>query len=88
MTIRPPLTSGVELCLHMVLGGDGGYWGSNNGDDGYVTGTSSASADAAISISAFNQEIVMGANLQQNAVDMTVVGGNLSNTVIGEDDDA
>lgn len=26
VTIRPPLTSGVELCLHMVLGGDVGYW--------------------------------------------------------------
>ncbi|MFD1330036.1 hypothetical protein ACFQ33_19285, partial [Mycoplana ramosa] len=69
-------------------GGDGGYWGSNNGDDGFVTGTSHASADAAIHLSAFNQEIVLGANLQQNAVDMTVVGGDLTNTVVGEDDDA
>ncbi|URK86226.1 hypothetical protein LP421_02260 (plasmid) [Rhizobium sp. RCAM05350] len=69
-------------------GGDGGTWGSNNGDDGYVTGTSSAAANANVDISAFNQEIVMGANLQQNAVDMTVVGGNLTSSVIGEDDDA
>ena len=31
---------------------------------------------------------MLGANLQQNAVDMTVVGGDLTNTVVGEDDDA
>ena len=30
----------------------------------------------------------MGANLQQNAIDMTVVGGDLTSTVVGEDDDA
>lgn len=65
--------------------GDGGSWGSDNGDDGFVTGTSSAHADAVIDTSAFNQEIVMGANLQQNAVDMTVVGGDLTSTVVGED---
>jgi len=27
----------------------------------------------------------MGANLQQNAVDMTVVGGDLTSTVAGDD---
>ena len=52
-----------------------------------MSGTSSASADAAIDTSAFNQEIVLGANLQQNAIDMTIVGGNLTSTSIGEDDD-
>ena len=67
--------------------GDGGSWGSANGDDGYVTGSSSASADAGIDTSAFNQHIVMGANLQQNAIDMTVVGGSLTSTVVGEDGD-
>jgi len=66
-------------------GGDGGTWGSNNGDDGFVTGTSTASADGIINTSAFNQDIVMGANLQQNAVDMTVVGGDLTSTVAGDD---
>jgi hypothetical protein len=65
--------------------GDGGSWGSGNGDDGYVTGTSAASADGLINTNAFNQEIVLGANLQQNAIDMTVVGGDLSSTVVGED---
>ncbi len=60
-------------------------WGSQNGDDGFVTGTSEASADAIIDISAFNQQIVMGANLQGNTVDTTVVGGDFNNTVTGED---
>jgi hypothetical protein len=69
------------------VGGDGGIWGSNNGDDGYVTGTSSASADAIIDTNAFNMNLSMGANLQQNAVDMTVVGGALSSTTAGEDSD-
>ena len=27
----------------------------------------------------------MGANLQQNAVDMTVVGGDLTSTIVGDD---
>ena len=69
-------------------GGDGGQWGSANGDDGFVTGTSTATADAFVDTSAFNQSIVMGANLQQNAIDMTIVGGSLTSNVIGEDDDA
>ena len=71
--------------------GDGGYadtgsWGSGNGDDGYVNGYSNASADAAIDTTAFNQSIVMGANVLGNTVDMTVVGGNLNSTVVGDDD--
>jgi hypothetical protein len=33
----------------------------------------------------FNQQIVLGANLQGNTIDMTVVGGNLSSTVTGDD---
>lgn len=67
-------------------GGSVGNWGSNNGDDGYVTGESYASAAAVIDVSAFNQNIVMGANVLGNTVDMTVVGGSLSSTVIGDDD--
>ena len=54
--------------------------------DGYVTGESYASAAAVIDVSAFNQNIVMGANVLGNTVDMTVVGGSLSSTVIGDDD--
>ena len=61
---------------------------SGNSDDGYVTGESFASADAIIDTSAFNQQIVMGANLQGNTVDMTVVGGNFTETLTGEDDNA
>ena len=43
-------------------------------------------ADAVIDTNAFNQQIVQGANLQGNTVDMTVVGGNFTNTLTGEDD--
>jgi hypothetical protein len=77
---------GIATTGYGGAGGAGGTWGSNNGDDGYVTGTSSASADAFVETTAFNQEIVMGANLQQNAVDMTIVGGDLTSTSIGDDD--
>jgi len=79
---------GVAFTGDGGAGGDGGMWGSNVGDDAFINGYSTASADAVIDTSAFNQHIVMGANLQQNAVDMTVVGGDLTSTVIGEDDDA
>ena len=67
-------------------GGSGGAWGSNNGDDGFVTGESYASAAAAVNVTAFNQSIVMGANVLGNSVDMTVVGGGLTSTAIGDDD--
>ena len=60
-------------------------WGSGNGHDGFVTGISEAHADAAIDITAFNQSIVMGANLIGNTIDMTVVGGDLTNTISGDD---
>jgi hypothetical protein len=80
------------------IGGDGGsatngaggasnlgQWGSGNGDDGHVTGESYASAAAAINTEAFNQQIVMGANVLGNTVDMNVVGGSFSSSLIGED---
>lgn len=60
-------------------------WGSQNGHDGYVTGTSTAHSDVTIDPSAFNQQIVMGANLQGNTVDMTVVGGDYHHILTGED---
>jgi hypothetical protein len=62
-------------------------WGSGNGDDGYVTGESFASAAAQIDTSAFNQTIVQGANVLGNTVDMTVVGGSFSSSYIGDDGD-
>ncbi|TKA93866.1 hypothetical protein FAZ78_25550, partial [Cereibacter changlensis] len=68
------------------MGGNAGSWGSGNGDDGYVTGESLASASAAIDVTAFNQSIVMGANILGNTVDMTVVGGSLTSTAVGDDD--
>lgn len=66
-----------------ILSGDGGYahagtWGSNNGDDGFVTGTSTASADAVLDTTAFNPSIVMGANVLGNTVDMTVRSAAIS----------
>ena len=67
-------------------GGDAGSWGSGNGDDGIVTGESYASAAAAVDQAAFNMDIVMGANVLGNTVDMTVVGGSFSSTYVGQDD--
>jgi hypothetical protein len=63
-------------------GGSGGQWGSANGDDGFVEGTSAASADAILDAMAFNQSISMGANVLGNQVDMTTVGGNLNSTSV------
>ncbi|MCY1300813.1 hypothetical protein D9M70_503960 [compost metagenome] len=53
-----------------------------------VEGLSQATADAVIDTNAFNQQIVLGANLQGNTIDMTVVGGDYHADVIGHDDNA
>ena len=66
-------------------GGAGGMWGSYNGDDSTINGISEAIAGAAIDTTAFNQSIVMGANILGNTVDMTVVGGNYTETLTGDD---
>jgi hypothetical protein len=66
-------------------GMDAGNWGSGNGDDGYVDCQSLSSAASAIDTTAFNQSIVMGANVLGNTVDMSVVGGNMSSTYVGDD---
>jgi hypothetical protein len=66
-------------------GTDPGNWASGNGDDGYVSGQSLSSAASAIDTTAFNQSIVMGANVLGNTVDMSVVGGNMSSTYVGDD---
>ncbi|MTI18774.1 hypothetical protein E1162_16125 [Rhodobacteraceae bacterium RKSG542] len=63
-------------------------WASGAGDDASVAGTASANADAIANTDNFNQEIVMGANLQYNVVDQTIVGGNNTSTSVGEDDSA
>ena len=67
--------------------GHAGTWGSSNGDDGFVTGESYASAAAQVDTTAFNQDIVMGANVLGNTVDMNVVGGSFSSNYVGDDSD-
>lgn len=49
---------------------------NHNGANGSITGSTTASADAIADVSAFTQNIVMGANLQLNNFDATVVGGD------------
>lgn len=49
---------------------------SHNGANGSLSGTTTASADAIADVSAFTQNIVMGANLQVNNFDASVVGGD------------
>jgi hypothetical protein len=66
-------------------GTEAGNWGSGNGDDGFVSGESLSSAASAIDTTAFNQSIVMGANVLGNTVDMSVVGGNMNSTYVGDD---
>lgn len=59
--------------------GINGYVGgtaNNNGGNGSISGSTSASADAVANVSAFTQNIVMGANLQVNNFTATVVGGD------------
>ncbi|MES0870828.1 beta strand repeat-containing protein [Pseudovibrio sp. SCP19] len=56
------------------------------GDDYSVTASTAATADALGVANAFNQTIVMGANVQANAVDVNVVGGSSTVNVVGEDD--
>ena len=57
---------------------------SDNDSDGRDSGESFASA-AAVDTAAFNQDIIMGANVLGNTVDMTVVGGSMSSSYAGDD---
>ncbi|PSH64053.1 hypothetical protein CU103_13475 [Phyllobacterium sophorae] len=72
-------------------GGDGGWdsWFGNDGGgahaDDDLAGSSAASAAANITSTAFTQEIVLGANLQQNAFDATVINGTYTHTTISGD---
>jgi hypothetical protein len=63
---------------------DSAGWRIDAGDD--IAASAAASADAALSSNAFSQEIVLGANLQQNAIDVTIVGGDTNYTSAGGDD--
>jgi hypothetical protein len=49
---------------------------NGNGLDGSVSGSTAATADAVANVSAFTQNIVMGANLQVNNLNATVAGGD------------
>lgn len=54
--------------------------GIGEGDDIlHATNNVSASADAAATLSAFNQNIVMGANIQYNSASQSVIGGDQTN---------
>ena len=65
-------------------GEDSAGWRIDAGDD--IAASAAASAAAQLTSNAFSQEIVLGANLQQNAVDVSIVGGNTNYTSVGGDD--
>ncbi len=71
-------------------GGHGG--GSDDGSSieaGHdVNGSSAASAAVNQTATAFTQEIVMGANLSQNAFDATVINGSYDSRISGDDTEA
>ncbi|MEP3275751.1 MAG: hypothetical protein ABJN26_16375 [Stappiaceae bacterium] len=56
------------------------------GDDISIDALTAASADAVAAASAFNQNIVMGANVQANGVDVSIVGGSSAVSMVGDDD--
>ena len=62
--------------------GVSGSWaeiGADNGGNGVADIAAIADGRASASGTAFNMEVVMGANLQQNAFDATVIGGHQDN---------
>lgn len=63
---------------------DSAGWRIDAGDD--IAASAAASAAAELTSNAFSQEIVLGANLQQNAVDVSIVGGDTHYTSVGGDD--
>lgn len=63
-----------DSCFEQDANSDGGF--ARGGDDFDDRGTATASADGVANLEAFTQNIVMGANIQYNGVDMSVVGGN------------
>ena len=63
---------------------DSSGWSIDAGDD--IAASVASSAAATLNSTAFTQEVVLGANLQQNAVDVTVVGRDNNYTSVGGDD--
>lgn len=72
-------------------GGDGMHFGTSSDWDlkgGHeLDGSAKANASTTLADAGFHQEIVQGANLLSNAVDVNVVGGDLHVTSIGQDSD-
>ncbi|MDZ7928169.1 MAG: fibrinogen-binding protein [Agrobacterium sp.] len=64
-------------------GMDGKGWDLKAGDD--AAGTSTADASAILANSGFHLELVQGANMLSNAVDVTLTGGNSHVSDTGED---
>lgn len=64
-------------------GMDGKGWDLKAGDD--AAGTSTADASAILANSGFHLELVQGANMLSNAVDVTITGGNSHVSDVGED---
>ncbi|TCL69523.1 fibrinogen-binding protein [Rhizobium sp. BK251] len=58
-------------------------WDLDNGDD--VNGSSVADASAILANSGFHLEVVQGANMFSNSVDITVTGGNSHVSDVGDD---
>ena len=78
----PVVTAAMPQLVLVVLGAM-----PASGDRAMGSGESFASAASQIDTTAFNQNIVMGANVLGNSVDMTVVGGGFSSSYIGDDGD-
>lgn len=72
-------------------GGDGlsfdtkSDWDLRSGEG--IHGTTTSDSSAILANSGFHQEIVQGANLVSNAVDVSVIGGNSHTTDVGHDSD-
>ncbi|MEP2703985.1 MAG: hypothetical protein ABJQ71_08470 [Roseibium sp.] len=64
----------------------GGHFEVWAGDDASVSGSASAAANASNNTDAFINDLVQGANIANNSVDMTIVGGGMLTDTVGEDD--
>lgn len=62
---------------------DGKGWDLKAGDD--VAGTSTADASAILANSGFHMELVQGANMLSNAVDVNITGGDSHISSVGDD---
>ncbi|MEM8797100.1 MAG: hypothetical protein AAGE61_16175, partial [Pseudomonadota bacterium] len=80
-------TGGTATAQDGVAGGPAGLFDSYTVlDDLSVNGVTEATANAYGAADAFTQNVVVGANVQVNTVDISVVGGSTAVNVVGEDD--